>query len=195
VYEGVNTIITAFFTIVPKIAFVYTLISLLFGPFLGLYSDLNIILQISIILSIFIGCVAGLNQTKFKRLFAYSAISHVGLILLGILPGTIYSIQTSLLYIIIYMIMSINIFSIILTLFTNSTIFISQLAGLSRAHPILCLTLTLVLFSLAGLPPLAGFFTKYLVLLSAVQNQYLILALFAILGSVISAFYYLRMVK
>lgn len=195
VYEGSNTIITAFFTIVPKIAIVYTLIALLFGPFLALYSDLNIFIQLSIILSIFIGCIAGLNQTKIKRLLAYSAISHVALILLGILPGTILSLQTSILYVIIYSIMSINIFTILLALFKNSTIFTTELTGLSRLHPLLAITLSLVLMSLAGIPPLAGFFTKYIVLVTAIENNYLILAIIAILGSVISGYYYLRIIK
>lgn len=195
VYDGSNTIITAFFTIVPKIAIVYTMINLLFGPFLALYSDLNIILQLSILLSMFIGCIGGLNQTKIKRLLAYSAISHVGIILLGILPGTILSLQTSIIYIIIYILISINIFTILLSIFKNSTIFITELAGLSRLHPVLAITFTLVLLSLAGIPPLAGFFSKYLVLVSAIDNNYLILAIISILGSVISGFYYLRIIK
>jgi len=171
------------------------MINLLFGPFLALYSDLNIILQLSILLSMFIGCIGGLNQTKIKRLLAYSAISHVGIILLGILPGTILSLQTSIIYIIIYILISINIFTILLSIFKNSTIFITELAGLSRLHPVLAITFTLVLLSLAGIPPLAGFFSKYLVLVSAIDNNYLILAIISILGSVISGFYYLRIIK
>lgn len=195
VYDGSNTIITAFFTIVPKIAIVYLLITILFGPFLAIYSDINIIIQISIILSMIVGCVGGLNQTKLKRLLAYSAISHVGLILLGILPGTIFSIQTSIIYVFIYILLSINMFTIILSIFKNNTIYITELAGLSRQHPILAITLSIVLLSLAGIPPLAGFFSKYLVLVAAIENNYLVLAILAILGSVISGFYYLRIIK
>ncbi len=195
VYDGSNTIITAFFTIVPKIAILYTLISILFGPFLAIYSDLNIIIQLSIILCIIIGCITGLNQTKMKRLLAYSAISHVGMILLGILPGTILSIQTSIIYVIIYIVMSVNIFAILLSIFKNSTIYITELAGLSRLNPLLAITFSLVLLSLAGIPPLAGFFTKYLVLVSAIENEYLVISIIAILGSVISGFYYLRIIK
>jgi len=130
-----------------------------------------------------------------KRLLAYSAISHVGMILLGILPGTILSIQTSIIYVIIYIVMSVNMFAILLSIFKNSTIYITELAGLSRLNPILAITFSLVLLSLAGIPPLAGFFTKYLVLVSAIENEYLILSIIAILGSVISGFYYLRIIK
>lgn len=195
VYDGANTIITAFFTTVPKISIIYILITLLFGPFLGLYSDLNIIIQFSILFSIFIGCIAGINQSKFKRLLAYSAISHVGIILLGILPGTIISIQSSIIYIILYIIMTINVFAILLSIFKNSTIYITEIAGLSRLNPILAITFSLVLLSLAGIPPLAGFFSKYIVLVSAIENNYLFIAIIAILGSVISGFYYLRIIK
>jgi NADH:ubiquinone oxidoreductase subunit 2 (subunit N) len=91
--------------------------------------------------------------------------------------------------------MSINIFTILLALFKNSTIFTTELTGLSRLHPLLAITLSLVLMSLAGIPPLAGFFTKYIVLVTAIENNYLILAIIAILGSVISGYYYLRIIK
>lgn len=195
VYDGANTIITAFFTIVPKIAILYTIINILFGAFFAIYSDLNIIIQLSIVLSMFIGCITGLNQTKIKRLLAYSAISNIGIVLLGVLPGTILSIQTSIIYLIIYIIISINIFTILLSIFKNSTIFITELAGLSRFNPILAITFTLVLLSLAGVPPLAGFLTKYLVLVSAIENNYLFLAIIVIVASVISGFYYLRIIK
>jgi NADH-quinone oxidoreductase subunit N len=143
----------------------------------------------------FIGCITGLNQTKIKRLLAYSAISNIGIVLLGVLPGTILSIQTSIIYLIIYIIISINIFTILLSIFKNSTIFITELAGLSRFNPILAITFTLVLLSLAGVPPLAGFLTKYLVLVSAIENNYLFLAIIVIVASVISGFYYLRIIK
>ena len=197
VYEGSPTIVTAFFAIVPKIAIFGILIQFLFGPFLGLLSQLQPLIFFSAIISVIIGSIGALNQTKFKRLVAYSAIGHTGFILLGIAAGSLDSLQASFLYIVIYIIMSINLFTFALSTFNDfgESNFLSQLSGLSRSNPLLAITMALCLLSIAGIPPLAGFFSKYLVLLSLVSNGFIIFASIAIIASVIASFYYLRIIK
>jgi NADH-quinone oxidoreductase subunit N len=201
VYEGSPTIVTAFFAIVPKIAIFGILIQFIFGPFLGIFSELQPLLLFSAIVSVLIGSIGALNQTKFKRLVAYSAIGHTGFILLGIATGSLDSLQASFLYIIIYIIMSLNLFTFALSTFGVShndfgeTNFLSQLSGLSRSNPLLAITMSLCLLSIAGIPPLAGFFSKYLVLLSLISNGFIIFSIIAIIASVIASFYYVRIIK
>lgn len=218
VYEGSPTIITAFFAIVPKISILLLLIHLIYGPFLCIFnSTIKPLLLISAIFSIGIGSLGALNQTKIKRLFAYSAIGHIGFIILGLVPGTINSLNASFIYIILYIIMSLNLFSLILlifnkfssnsfssTSFTSSTslpltsvgsLFISELSGLSRKEPVLALTLALTLLSIAGIPPLAGFFSKYYVLLAIIESNYYLVSVIIILFSVIACFYYIRLIQ
>jgi len=224
VYEGSPTIITAFFAIVPKIAILILLISLIFGPFFGIFNSIiKPLLIISALLSIMIGSLGALNQTKIKRLFAYSAIGHIGFIILGLVPGTINSLQSSLIYIVLYIIMSLNTFSFILLYYnkysSNSiskiekkinnkktietvynpfnlgSFFISELSGLSRKEPLLAITFSLGLLSIAGIPPLAGFFSKYYILLSIIEDSLNIVAIITILFSVIACFYYIRLIQ
>lgn len=194
VYEGAPTIITAFFAIVPKLATIGVFINLIWFCFFGLFQQIQPIIIIASILSMLIGSIGALNQTKIKRLIAYSAISHIGFILLGILPGTIYSIQATIIYTIIYIIMSIASFCLILSIF-EKTNYISELSGLSRKNPVLASTFALTLFSIAGIPPLAGFFSKYLILLEALGNNLIILAIIGVAASSIAAFYYIRIIK
>lgn len=193
VYEGAPTIITAFFAIVPKIATLGIFINLIWCWF-GLFQQIQPILIVSTILSMLIGSIGALNQTKIKRLIAYSAISHIGFILLGLLPGTLYGLQATLMYIIIYITMSIASFSFILVFF-KKTNYISELSGLSRKNPILASTFAIILFSIAGLPPLAGFFSKYLILLEALSNELILLAIIGVAASCIAAFYYIQIIK
>jgi NADH-quinone oxidoreductase subunit N len=197
VYEGSPTIVTAFFAIAPKLSLFGILIHLLYGPFFGLLAQLQPFIIFSAIVSVIVGSIGALNQTKFKRLVAYSAIGHTGFILLGIATGSLDSLQASFLYIIIYIIMSINLFAFTLSTFNDfgESNFISQLSGLSRSNPLLALTLALCLFSIAGIPPLAGFFSKYLVLLSLVSNGFIVIASIAVIASVIACFYYLRIIQ
>ena len=197
VYEGSPSIITAFFAIVPKIAIFGILIQFLYGPFVGLLGELQPLVLFSAILSVIVGSIGALNQTKFKRLVAYSAIGHTGFILLGIATGSLDSLQASLLYIVIYIIMSFNLFAFALSTFNDfgEANFLSQISGISRSNPLLAITMSLCLLSIAGIPPLAGFFSKYLVLLSLVSNDFIILASIAVIASVVGAFYYLRIIK
>ncbi len=196
VYEGSPTIVTAYFAIVPKIATLGILYQLLFGPFSSLFTHLQPLLIISAILSVMIGSLGAINQTKLKRLLAYSAIGHMGFMLIGLSTGAINGFLATFVYIIVYMITSFNTFAFVLSFTSsNSTNFISQLGGLSRLNPLLATTFALGLFSMAGIPPLAGFFSKYLVLLSAINNNLYLIATVAIIFSVIASFYYIRLIR
>lgn len=193
VYEGSPTIVTAYFAIVPKIAILLTFINLIITPFIGIWYSVQPILIISAVLSLIVGSIGAINQAKIKRLLSYSAISHIGFLLIGIIPLSMYSIQATLIYIIIYIIMSLNTFTILLNL--NQYNYITQFSGLSRVNPILAFTFAFVLLSIAGIPPLAGFYSKYLVLMNVIQNEFYILGLIGVIGSAISTFYYLRIIK
>jgi NADH-quinone oxidoreductase subunit N len=186
-------IVTAYFAIVPKIATLGLLFELLFGPFASLFSSIEPFLVLSALLSIFIGSLGAINQTKLKRLVAYSAIAHIGFMLLGISTGVINGLFATFVYIGLYIVTSFNTFAFLLS--CNSPIYISQLTGLSRFNPILAFTFAFSLFSMAGIPPLAGFFSKYLVILSVINNNSYFVALIAILLSVVGSFYYLRLIK
>ena len=192
-YEGAPTNVTAFFAVVPKLAILFTLVNLLLGPFQPLWEIIQPLFIISAIASLIVGSIAALNQAKIKRVLAYSAISHVGFILIGIIPLTDLSIQATSIYILLYIIMSINTFTIILN--ASNFNYISQFSGLSRFNPVLALTFSFTLLSMAGIPPLAGFFSKYLILINAIDSGYFLLALIAVTTSAISTFYYLRLIK
>lgn len=194
VYEGAPNIVTAYFAIVPKIATLGILIILLNGPFLGVFVDIQGIILFSGILSIIVGGIGALNQGKLKRLLAYSGISHVGFLLIGVGTNTLMSLHATLIYIILYIVMSFGTFAFVLNVFKHGN-FISQLSGLSRSNPILALTFGFILLSIAGVPPLAGFYSKYLILLSALDSGLFLISFLAVIGSGIAAFYYLRIIK
>jgi NADH-quinone oxidoreductase subunit N len=195
VYEGSPTIVTGYFAIVPKIALLTILINLLFGPFLGIWNNmLQAVILGSAILSIIIASIGGINQAMFKRLIGYSAIGHMGFMLLGIGVATFASIQATLIYAVLYILMSINSFACVLCIWRGGENHISRLCTISRTSPILAITFVICLFSIAGIPPLAGFLSKYLVLLTAVEGKFTILAIIAVLFTCISCFYYLRLI-
>jgi len=141
-----------------------------------------------------VGAIGALNQTKIKRLLAYSGIGHMGFILWGMEIGTFESIQASLVYMILYVTMSISIFAIILALGVVRNLIV-EFSGLSRREPALAITLALTLLSIAGIPPLVGFLSKWLVLLPGVVNQYYLVSVLAVVCSVIAGVYYVRVVK
>lgn len=173
-YEGSPTIVTAFFAAVPKVAIFSALVTLAFGPFYGVFeSTLQPLLFLSAIMSVIVGSLGALNQIRIKRLLAYSAIGHIGFLLLGLATGTVSSLHGALVYFVLYIIMTVNSFAFILAISPRSareTLLISQLTGISRTHPVLAISFTFTLLSLAGIPPLAGFLSKYLVLNQAVAN-------------------------
>lgn len=178
-YEGSPTVVTAFFAAVPKVAIFSALVTLVFGPFYGVFTTtLQPLLLLSAVMSVVVGSIGALNQTRIKRLLAYSAIGHMGFMLLGLATGTVSSLHGALVYFALYIIMTINSFAFVLTTTrlskdsasASNGLLIAQLSGLSRTQPILAISFALTLLSLAGIPPLAGFLSKYLVLNQAVAN-------------------------
>ena len=185
VYEGAPTIITALLATVPKVAVFSILVQI--GPVT------NVIL-VCAVLSIVYGSIGALNQTKIKRLLAYSGIGHMGFILFGVGIGSFESIQASLIYMIIYIIMTVCVFSIILSLKLTKTLIV-EVSGLSRKDPVIALTLALIFLSIAGIPPLAGFLSKWLILLAGVSSGYYLISIVVVLSSVIAGVYYVRLVQ
>nr|QIN90372.1 NADH dehydrogenase subunit 2 [Relicanthus daphneae] len=185
VYDGAPTTTTALLAIVPKVGIFSILVSI--GPVVN-------ILLICAIFSMIVGAIGALNQTKIKRLLAYSGIGHMGFVLWGIEIGSFESIQASLIYMVLYVTMSICIFAIILALGVIKNLIV-EFSGLSRREPALAITLALTLLSTAGIPPLVGFLGKWLVLLSGVVYQYYLVSILAVVCSVIAGVYYVRVVK
>ena len=197
VYEGSPTTITLFFTIVPKIAALTVFIRFLYVPFLNLIDQWQMILIFLSIASMVFGAVAAIGQTNLKRLIAYSSISHVGYALAGLATGTNDGIQSSVIYITIYILMNLGFFSCLLMMRRNDKYYenIEDLSGLSKNHPLLSISLLIILFSLAGIPPLAGFFAKFYIFKSVIEQSMYFLAIIGLLATVIAAFYYLRIIK
>ena len=197
VYEGSPTSVTLFFTIVPKIAALTVFIRFLYVPFLNLIDQWQMILIFLSIASMLFGAIAAIGQTNLKRLIAYSSISHVGYALAGLATGSNDGIQNSVIYITIYILMNLGLFSCLLMLRRNTNYYenIEDLSGLSKNHPLLSLSLLVILFSLAGIPPLAGFFAKFYIFKSVLEQSMYFLAIVGLLSTVVAAFYYLRIIK
>nr|YP_010951102.1 NADH dehydrogenase subunit 2 [Ophidiomyces ophidiicola]WML69498.1 NADH dehydrogenase subunit 2 [Ophidiomyces ophidiicola] len=218
VYDGIPTIVTTFVAIIPKISILIVLLHLVhFTNYILISSDYTWTssLLVSSLLSLIIGTVLGLTQFRIKRLFAYSTISHLGFLLLALSINSVESIQSFIFYLIQYSFSNLNAFFLLLsigyTLFfyinnnihhlnlldkNNSPIqLLSQIKGYFYINHTLALSLAITLFSFAGIPPLVGFFAKFMVLSSALQNGFIFIALVAVLTSVISAVYYLNIVK
>ena len=197
VYEGSPTSVTLFFGIVPKVAALTVFIRFLYVPFINMIDQWQIILVFLSISSMILGAVAAIGQNNLKRLVAYSSISHIGYALAAVSVGTNEGIQSSIVYISIYLVMNLGLFSCILMMKRNDQYLetIQDLSGLSKKHPILSLSFLIILFSLAGIPPLAGFFAKFYVFKSVIDQSMYFLAIVGLLSSVIAAFYYLRIIK
>ena len=197
VYEGSPTSVTLFFSIVPKIAALTVFIRFLYVPFLNLIDQWQMIIIFLSIASMLFGAIAAIGQTNIKRLIAYSSIGHIGYTLAGLATGSNEGIQTSIIYIIIYVIMNLAFFSCLLMLKRNDQYYedIDDLSGLSKNHPLLSLSLLVILFSLAGIPPLAGFFAKFYIFTAVIEQSMYFLAIVGLLSTVIAAFYYLRIIK
>ena len=197
VYEGSPTSVTLFFTMVPKIAALTVFIRFLYVPFLNLIDQWQMIIIFLSIASMLFGAVAAIGQTNLKRLIAYSSISHIGYALAGLATGSNAGIQSSVIYITIYILMNLGLFSCLLMMRRNNDYFesIDDLSGLSKNHPLLSLSLLIILFSLAGIPPLAGFFAKFYIFKSVLEQSMYFLAIVGLLSTVVAAFYYLRIIK
>ena len=197
VYEGSPTSVTLFFTMVPKIAALTVFIRFLYVPFLNLIDQWQMILVFLSIASMLFGAIAAIGQTNLKRLIAYSSIGHIGYALAGLSTGSNDGIQSSVIYIIIYILMNLGLFSCLLMMKRSNEYYedIDDLSGLSKNHPLLSLSLLIILFSLAGIPPLAGFFAKFYIFKSVLEQSMYFLAIVGLLSTVVAAFYYLRIIK
>ena len=197
VYEGSPTSVTLFFTMVPKIAALTVFIRFLYIPFLNLIDQWQMIIIFLSIASMLFGAIAAIGQTNIKRLVAYSSIGHIGYTLAGLATGSNEGIQSSIIYMSIYVVMNLALFSCLLMLKRGETYYedIGDLAGLSKNHPLLSLSLLVILFSLAGIPPLAGFFAKFYIFTAVLEQSMYFLAIVGLLSTVVAAFYYLRIIK
>ena len=197
VYEGSPTSVTLFFAIVPKVAALTVFIRFLYVPFFNMIEQWQPIVIFLSIASMIFGAVAAIGQKNLKRLVAYSSIGHIGYALAGLAIGTNDGIQSSIVYICIYLVMNLGLFSCLLMMRRNDQYFetIDDLSGLSKNHPVLSLSLLVILFSLAGIPPLAGFFAKFYIFKSVIEQSMYFLAIVGLLSTVIAAFYYLRIIK
>ena len=197
VYEGSPTSVTLFFAIVPKVAALTVFIRFLYVPFFNMIEQWQPIVIFLSIASMIFGAVAAIGQKNLKRLVAYSSIGHIGYALAGLAIGTNDGIQSSIVYICLYLVMNLGLFSCLLMMRRNDQYFetIDDLSGLSKNHPVLSLSLLVILFSLAGIPPLAGFFAKFYIFKSVIEQSMYFLAIVGLLSTVIAAFYYLRIIK
>ena len=197
VYEGSPTSVTLFFAVVPKIAALTVFIRFLYVPFVNLIDQWQMIIIFLSLASMIFGAISAIGQKNLKRLIAYSSIGHMGYALAGLAVGTNSGIQSSIIYISIYLIMNLGIFCCLFMMKRKDKFFdnLEDLAGLSKNHPIISLSLLILLFSLAGIPPMAGFFAKFYIFMSVIEQSMYFLAIVGLLSTVISAFYYLRIIK
>ena len=197
VYQGSPTSVTLFFAILPKIAALSVFIRFLYIPFANMNDEWQMILIFISIASMIFGAVAAIGQTNLKRLVAYSSIGHMGYALAGLSTGTNEGIQSSIAYMSIYLVMNLAFFSCLFMLRRKDTYYenLDDLSGLSKNHPILSFSLMAILFSLAGIPPLAGFFAKFYIFMAVIEKSMYFLAIVGLLSTVIAAFYYLRIIK
>ena len=197
VYQGSPSSVTSFFAVVPKVAGIAILIRFVQIPFEQLIDQWKNILVFMSLASMILGAVAAIGQTNIKRLIAYSSIGHIGYALAGISTGTVTGYSSSITYISIYVIMNLGVFGCIFLMKKKNNYCedIKDLAGISKQNPLLAISFLIIMFSLAGIPPLAGFFAKFYVFMSVIESGMYTLAIVGPLSTVISAFYYLRIIK
>lgn len=202
VYEGAPTSVTAFFAITPKTAFLAIFLRIFLESFFDFMFPWQKILILCSLASMIVGSFGALAQGKIKRLLAFSSIGHIGYLLIGFCCGTIQGIQAMLFYLIIYIIMNLALFSILLSPvrreygnFVHRIKYITDFTMLSRTNPLLAATITIIMFSIAGIPPLAGFYSKAFLFGAAISSTQYLVALIGVLTSVLSCFYYIRLIK
>ena len=193
VYQGAPTIVTAFFAIVPKAASILFLAKLLLQLFSAWYFDLRQIILFASGLSMIIGAVGAINQQNIKRLIGYSGINHVGFMLMALASGAVYGGSAVIIYIFLYMFMNAGIFAVMLMIKNGENL--NNLKGLAAKDPLLAFIMACMMLSMAGIPPLAGFFAKFYVLNAAINARLYIIAIIAIISSVIATYYYLKIIK
>ena len=197
VYQGSPTIITSFFATAPKVASFTLFGRLLFDPFFGAANQWQQIVIFIALASMLIGSLGAIVQKNFKRLLAYSSIGHMGFALAGFASGEESGISSALIYIGIYVTMTLTIFSCILMLRRNGEEVenIYELNGLATNHPYMAFAIAVIMFSMAGVPPLAGFFAKFVVLQSLIANGLYVTSVIFVIASIIAAYYYLNLIK
>ena len=197
VYEGAPTPITAFFAVAPKVAAIALFLRVMMSPFGELVAEWQQVIIVISIASMVLGAFAAIWQDNIKRLMAYSSIGHMGYALVGLAAGTEEGMRGTIIYMTIYLVMNIGTFAVILNMKRagNMVEGIHDLAGLARSRPMMALAMGIFMFSLAGIPPLAGFFAKLYVFLAAINAELYTLAVIGVLASVVGAFYYLRIIK
>ena len=202
VYEGAPTSVTAFFLITPKAALFAVFLRIFLESFYDFMAPWQKILIVCSLASMIVGSLAALSQTKIKRLIAFSSIGHAGYLLAGFACGTIEGIQALLIYLVVYIVMNINMFAFVLCPmrreYTDTVPrlkYITDLSYLAKTNPILAFTFTITMFSMAGIPPLAGFYSKAYLFFATMSSNLYVLALVGVLMSVLSCFYYIRLVK
>jgi NADH-quinone oxidoreductase subunit N len=197
VYEGAPTPVTAFFAAAPKVAATAIFVRVAIDAFPQIADQWRQIVVFISIASMLLGAFAAIGQTNIKRLMAYSSIGNIGYILVGLAAGTPQGVQSVLIYLAIYVAMTLGTFAVILGMRHKSGLVenIDDLAGLSRTRPFMAFVMAVMMFSLAGIPPFAGFFAKFYVFLAAIEAELYWLAVIGVLASVVGAYYYLRIVK
>ncbi len=197
VYEGAPTPVTAFFAAAPKVAGIAIFVRATIVAFPGITHSWQQIVVFVAIASMVLGAFAAIGQKNIKRLMAYSSIGHMGFALVGLAAGTAEGVQGVLVYMSIYVVMTLATFACILTMRRDGVAVeqISDLSGLARSKPAMAFFFAMLLFSLAGIPPLAGFFAKFYVFLAAIKAGLYVLAVIGVLASVIGAYYYLLIIK
>lgn len=197
VYEGAPTPVTAFFAAAPKIAAMALFIRVLTGPFAPVVKDWQQIVVFVSLASMVLGAFAAIGQTNIKRLLAYSSIGHMGYALVGLAAGSDEGVQGVVIYMLIYLLTTVGVFACVLAMRRQGRAVesISDLAGLARTNKGLAFVFSMLMFSLAGIPPLAGFFGKLFVFMAAVKAGLWALAIIGVIASVVGAYYYLRIVK
>ena len=197
VYEGSPTSVTSFFALVPKIAALTVFIRFMYVPFINVISHWQTIIIFLSIASMILGAVAAIGQSNIKRLMAYSSIGHMGYALAGLAPGTNAGIHSTIIYLTIYLVMNLGAFGCIFMMKRENVFYekINDLSGLSKNHPMMALGFLIILFSLAGMPPLAGFFAKFYIFMAVIEAKMYTLAIIGLVTTVVSAFYYLSIIK
>jgi NADH-quinone oxidoreductase subunit N len=197
VYEGAPTPVTAFFAAAPKLAAMALLVRVTVGAFEPIAADWQQIVVFIAIASMLLGAFAAIGQTNIKRLMAYSSIAHMGFALVGLAANSLEGVRGVVIYMLIYMVMTLGTFAFILAMRRKegNVEQIDDLAGLSNTNPIMATILTILMFSLAGIPPLAGFWAKWYVFMAAINAELYPLAIIGVLASVVGAYYYLRIIK
>jgi NADH-quinone oxidoreductase subunit N len=197
VYEGAATPVTAFLAAAPKVAAMALFLRAMVAPFMEAFEQWQQVIVVIAVASMALGAFAAIRQNNIKRLMAYSSIGHMGYALMGLAAGTNQGLQGVLVYLALYLVMNLGAFAAILTMRVRGTMVegVDDLSGLAKTNPMMALALAILMFSLAGIPPLAGFFGKFYVFLAAIDAKLYVMAIAGVLSSVVAAYYYLRIVK